>query len=270
MHPLPSSLYAGLGCSATLNKSYLDQRSVALARSLSITDGAEEQPVGGRPVRRAMSAAVDLHTGLPLLGNVATGNLPSGLYPEVPQLSPGRAHHTMSKEAARRPHRAQSETAATLGTESRYFDLESSASAGGYIKTGQWPDERTKPALDGRESSDITGNPAALVSPSQGMTMGRSRLGKVVVTASRNDGVADASYTHEISAAAAKNDPSRTAVESQGRVVTLDRSDGQKLGLHLGDSLPPNPGIPVAAVSPDGQAYGKLAKGDVIVSINGP
>jgi hypothetical protein len=60
-----------------------------------------------------------------------------------------------------------------------------------------------------------------------------------------------------------------SSTPSAGAVVVLDRSNGQKLGVRLGNAAGPQTGIPVISVDPIGQAAGKLAAGDTVVAING-
>eukprot|EP00729_Bicosta_minor_P005696 gene5696-6683_t len=51
--------------------------------------------------------------------------------------------------------------------------------------------------------------------------------------------------------------------------VVLDRTNGRRLGIRLGNSLSIDAGIPVTAVDVDGQAFGQLEVGDVIRSVHG-
>ena len=53
-----------------------------------------------------------------------------------------------------------------------------------------------------------------------------------------------------------------------GSIVVLDRQNGKKIGIRLGDARP-SCGVPIVWVSEDGQAVGKLVVGDVVVAING-
>lgn len=58
--------------------------------------------------------------------------------------------------------------------------------------------------------------------------------------------------------------------KSQGSTKeTLDRSNGEKLGVRLGNAASLAEGIPIVHVDPSGQAHGKFAVGDVVTSING-
>lgn len=53
-----------------------------------------------------------------------------------------------------------------------------------------------------------------------------------------------------------------------GSVVILDRQEGKKMGIRLGDARP-SCGVPIVWVAEGGQAVGKLEIGDVVVAING-
>ena len=50
--------------------------------------------------------------------------------------------------------------------------------------------------------------------------------------------------------------------------VTLDRSEGKKLGVRLGNAATSTEGVPILGVEPDGQAYNRIVEGDIVVSIN--
>jgi len=64
------------------------------------------------------------------------------------------------------------------------------------------------------------------------------------------------------------NDQAQSS-DGDAKVAILDRSDGQKLGIRLGNSPDANTGIPILHVDSSGQAAGKLNVGDIVEFING-
>lgn len=60
---------------------------------------------------------------------------------------------------------------------------------------------------------------------------------------------------------------SKLSVESH--TITLDRSNGRKIGVRLGNADSQLAGVPIIGVQPEQQSYGKIFVGDQVVAING-